>query len=588
VTFTARPYDDIVRDMLTTLTKGTVREVAVVPAVAPGAPLLVPLTTRPVRRVSFVEGQINVTVTKADPNDATKKIKAVERRTYRFTAADFELIATSGDESRKDAIRFRDKGQKPVAGTNLVINYYPVQTDPVPLTDVAVGSVIRTILETIGIELALTYQQLEQVYKSAFVETAEGDALDKVVALTGVQRMPSGRAVARLRFTRAGGAAGTVTIPVATPVTDAKANRYLTTSEVTMAPGESTKEVTAAAESDATQEVAKDQLTFLEVAIAGVSTVTNPDPSRKLAVAETDDQLRLRARSGFRAASRGTLDAIRFGLLGIQGVKDVKITERPNGVPGEIRVDVAFASDATPEIKALVAERLELFRPAGIHVETGEAAHFNVSVKVSLTLQGASISGGDLETIQAAAAEKIKQILNSVPPEGKVRRAPLVAAVMSDSRVVDAKVTLTPENQSPVEELTLPAATVLKLVEPVVFDSPAFEQSGTAAQVTSKVSMSLPLNLAGNTTQPEAQGLIESAAAAHLATRSASAPLTVDSFATAVRNDAKYALVRSEVLLTVEGQGVFRQLTDALGSYAPATNETLVNGAVTLDVRGSV
>jgi hypothetical protein len=102
------------------------------------------------------------------------------------------------------------------------------------------------------------------------------------------------------------------------------------------------------------------------------------------------------------------------------------------------------------------------------------------------------------------------------------------------------------------------------------------------------VTISLPLNLVGNTTQPEAQALIEAAAAAHLATRNASTPLTVDSFATAVRNDQKYALVRAEAMLTVEGQGVFLQLTDALGSYAPATNETLVKGTVTLDVRGNV
>ena len=38
--------------------------------------------------------------------------------------------------------------------------------------------------------------------------------------------------------------------------------------------------------------------------------------------------------------ARGTPNALRFGIRSVPGVKDVTITEFPNGVPGELRLDV--------------------------------------------------------------------------------------------------------------------------------------------------------------------------------------------------------------------------------------------------------
>src|SRR6185312_4249700 len=89
VSYEPRTYDQIVRDILTTLTGGTVRETVTAPA---GNAVITPdkLKNRPVRRVSSLDGVIG---TPDKPVD------------YRFTAADFELISTSSDDSNKDAIR---------------------------------------------------------------------------------------------------------------------------------------------------------------------------------------------------------------------------------------------------------------------------------------------------------------------------------------------------------------------------------------------------------------------------------------------------------------------------------------------------
>ena len=57
-------------------------------------------------------------------------------------------------------------------------------------------------MEAVSVELAMQEQLLDRVYRSAFLETAEGGNLDKVVALVGVTRLPAGVPVARLRFER--------------------------------------------------------------------------------------------------------------------------------------------------------------------------------------------------------------------------------------------------------------------------------------------------------------------------------------------------------------------------------------------------
>ncbi len=135
--FAPRPYPDIVRDLLTTLTHGTVRETVVVPAPVGGNGdeiRLDRLAERPIRRVSHLEGVVRL----ANGNEVP----------YRFTAADFELVEPEGGGF--NVIRFRPGGARPPVGSQLTINYYPVQIDPPPLTDLNVGSVTRTLMEAVA------------------------------------------------------------------------------------------------------------------------------------------------------------------------------------------------------------------------------------------------------------------------------------------------------------------------------------------------------------------------------------------------------------------------------------------------------
>ena len=567
MTYEPRRYDEIVRDLLTTLTGGTVAESLQAPA---GDALVVPqkLRDRPVRRVSHLEGFVGT------PERPVR---------YRFGAADFELVSTSGDPAQRDAIRFREGGRRPIPLTALTVNYYPVATPPAPVNDLSTGSVVRTLLETVALELAVTYGHLARIYDSAFVDSAEGRSLEKVVALVGVRRLPTGHPVARVRFERRAATPGRIAIPAGTALTDDAGNRYLTQEELVLEPGESAREGTAVGESPGTAEVAAGALDRLEVVIAGIDRVGNPQPARRLGEPESDEALRRRARGAFQGVARGTVDALRFHLLSLEEVRDVALVEEPNGIAGELRVDVAYFDD-TPAARARVAEVIRQVRPAGIRVLAGAAARRRVRVQVALLLAGGGVAGPELAALRQGLERRLVTLLDAVPPGGTVRRARLVAAAMEDPRLADARITLAPEGGSEGEELTLAAGEVLEVVRPIAFAEPTTELAVTT-RADVQVSALLPVHLTPGTTLAQAQQAIALAFASHLATRAADAPLTLDGVAAAIRDDGRFALVREDATLTVESGERFFQLTDGVGAYAPSPTESLRVAALDVAVR---
>jgi len=567
-----RSYEDIVRDMLTTLTGGTVRETLRVLGSEPII-TLEKLKDRPVRRISHLQGEIAVGV---GPNARTIP--------YKFTAADFELVSSTGNENNKDSIRFRDGGRRPAPDTALTVNYYPIQVPPTPLTDLNVGSVIRTLTETIAREMAMAHLQLEHVYESAFLETASGASLDKVVALVGVRRLLGGFPVVKLRFSRRPDTSSTqVTIPANTAVTNASGSRYRTLDSLTLEPGESTREISARGEFPGTKLVEAGELNRMEVLIAGVAEVTNPQPAYSLNAPETDDALRRRAAAGLHGVTRGTLDALRFNLLSIEGVKNVNIVEAPDGVPGEIRVEVAHDGD-DPAIDAAIQRTITAIRPAGIRVVWGKAANQRVGVRVTLTLAGSRLAGGALTAINNEAEGRLRPYLTGLPPGGKARRAQMLKLILEEPQITDAQVSLLPEGEDETDELQLPADTVIE-VSTFVFPPPTFEDGGAGAATLSTVSLLLPIHLVAGVTLTQATSAITPAVDSYLASRSPSAPLDVDGMVAAIRDDTRYAIIRPDVLVTVEGGGRFWQLSDGVGQYALGANERLQKDQFTIDLR---
>ena len=92
-------------------------------------------------------------------------------------------------------------GELPDPGTLVTINYY-TQDAQASLTDIYPGSVLRTISGTVALEIGRLYAQMDTVYQAAFVDTASGSALDKVVAILGVTRVTGNHPTGEVMPTR--------------------------------------------------------------------------------------------------------------------------------------------------------------------------------------------------------------------------------------------------------------------------------------------------------------------------------------------------------------------------------------------------
>ncbi len=573
MTFEPRTYPEIVRDLLTTLTGGTVGETAVVPA--GDVVELRLLQDRPIRRVSHLEGVVAVTRATADGEEVVEV-------PYRFTDADYELVATGAAGAEPDAIRFRPTGRRPPVGSTVTVNYYPSRARPVPVTDVGVGSVARTLLESVGREIAVVEQQLGHVYDSAFLDTAEGSSLDRVVALVGVARRPAGVATVQVRFTRAAGSTGRITIPVGTVVSDAEDNRYATAMPLVLEPGEPSRQVLAAAVSARTAAVAAGAIDRMEVRVAGVGQVGNDAPAAAAAAPESDEDLRRRARGALAVAARGTVDALRWGILSVPGVKAVSVTEFPNGVPGEIAVSVAYA---TPDeaVARDVADRIEELRPAGIRVVSSRATETEVRVTATLTLAGSGVPPADLAALQAGVEERVAALIADLPPGGTLRQGPIVLAALSDARVVDAAFEFaTATGAGPT--VSAPADAILRPVHPFTFRvSTEGGQAAPGAEIA--VDVHLPVRLVAGVSAAQATAALTAATTSWVAGLQPGQAITVDGLLAAVRDDTRYQLLRSDTAVTTEAAGRFLQLSDGVGSQPVAAGDRVTLRGTVVDVR---
>ena len=560
--FADRTYPDIVRDLLTVLTGGTVAETHDIGVTVPD---LIHLDNRPVRRISHLAGQVMI---------------GDEPRPYRFTERDFELVGTDEDPATPVAIRFRERGARPAPGTALTVNYYPERLKPTPLTDVNVGSVVRTLLETVSREMAVMYQQLQKVYDSAFVETAEGSSLDKVAALVDTRRLRQGHSVGKVRFSRRSGSQGSVFIPQGTAVGDGGTGRYLTSAEATLLPNQSTIEVWVQGRTARVEPVEAGTLTVLERAIAGIDRATNDEATFRATEAETDDQLRTRARRAIHAAGKGTQDAIRYGLESLPFVSAATLSEYPDPsvpMPGMLRIDVALSEDNDAN-RRQVDSRIGEYRPAGIFIDRHWATGVPIGLTVNLTLAGPAQPTSVVADVQDGITQRLGDYVRGIGPGETLRKARLLALVMQDERVADAAIVVTAAGSAvSTDQYTLEAGKTATLdsVTPVAYGPVVFEEEGPATGVFVRVTADLTveeLTVTPEGLEATLTGLLE----ALLGGLSPGDTLSFDQLATAIRDDAAFALVRASSVFAFDAEGgTFSELRDGDPAYTVPANATL-------------
>jgi hypothetical protein len=249
--------------------------------------------------------------------------------------------------------------------------------------DLSQDSVFDTLSTMVARTLAENQERaLEYVHDSAFLDTATGDDLDRVVAIAGISRFGSVHATGEVRFYRKDGSdpaprdfviqKGTV---VSTRGREQDAVSFQTTEEVTM--DEGTKEAYAnvrAVYGGTDGNIGADQAVIMPSPPDGIERVTNPKPigdpnyvNRNGVVntpgepRETDQELRDRVRRIKAAGGNATVDAIVGTMLNEVKVESVTIIEnktnedrRPDGLPPASFELIAHGGDDTEIAQGLL------------------------------------------------------------------------------------------------------------------------------------------------------------------------------------------------------------------------------------------
>jgi len=189
-------------------------------------------------------------------------------------------------------------------------------------------------------EESLAWQMAEDVYLSAFVDSATGTSLDKVVQYIGIMRNPSLRATGEVVFS---GDNGTV-IGEGFLVETEDGIQFETTEEVEIAAGEATADIRAV-EPGTDGNVPAATITEIVNPIVGLDSATNPEPTTGGRNKETDAELRERYIQSVAKGGASTVDSIRASLLDTEGVRAaLVIVNNSDTTDGDGRPPKSFES----------------------------------------------------------------------------------------------------------------------------------------------------------------------------------------------------------------------------------------------------
>ncbi len=413
MSFRRKNYIEVMDNILTGIVGGVTAEAhAFPPASGSEAPYSYPLENSPVKNIVSVDGMHN-------------------GATHRFVdGVDYAL----GED--KASLVWQEGGSLPDKGSLFYLSYQ-LENATTALNDLYVGSVTRTVAESVGLEISRLYAQLEAVYNAGFINTATGSALDHVVALLGIDRIRAGRFECELEFTRAEGSRGSITIPRGTRIMTADGNvEYETIARVALQNGQTRIKVKARDVEDNTTGVEANTLSVIAKPIAGIVGVTNLSAASIASEDENDIELRDRAKNFLHGSERATLTAIQEAVVR-QGVQaDVYEVA---GQPGFVEV-VPHVEGMTDELEQRVEKAIDDARPAGVQVSLETAVR---PQKINLRLRietNASLLEEELRGIQDSIREQIGDYFASLPVKENGSVNKVIGMVLGIADVKDMQI----------------------------------------------------------------------------------------------------------------------------------------------------
>lgn len=304
------------------------------------------------------------------------------------------------------------------------------------VSDEGAGGVARTLVETFAREIATFYEVLRQAHAAGYLDTAEGDSLEQVVALLGIERGRAGRLTGQVVLSRPTNASAAIVIPAGLRLMgrDAKGKPLPlleVVAEAELAAG--AREVTVVVAEVPGQETAAfaslpaHSIVAMPRPLLGVEEVDNPDPITRSGADETDEALRTRARAALRVGERSTAESL---VAAAREAGVTRVTVREEG-PGLVVVRVADPGLEGDSARIeRVSAALRRAKAAGVQVRLELTRTVLFAPALTLTLRGAR-SRAEEAALLERCRRAIADVVNALEPGESIRRTKIEAVILA-------------------------------------------------------------------------------------------------------------------------------------------------------------
>lgn len=322
------------------------------------------------------------------------------------------------------------------------------------VTDFQVGSVIRTMYESFAYEVAVIYEQMNQVYQSAFIDTAESSQLDKVVSILGIQRGLPDYAQGVVTFERDMGndeveiPAGTIVSTEEGKISKGGGNSpskkvYKTIESLIFPADQKTIDVKVqAVERGEEWVVPSEAIIVMPLPIPGIKSVKNQTATQFAGKAlETDEELRKRSKNSLISSGKASLIAIQNALICLPEVRDVKLVEYFDGVSKncsyglvDIFVDGVDLSDDTK--RQYLQAQVDRVRAAGVFARLKSATRIKIDAAFKIaTAAGEKLPVSERNSLEKTVKKEILKFLEQLQIGQPLAFSHLVRHILSIPKV---------------------------------------------------------------------------------------------------------------------------------------------------------
>ncbi len=312
------------------------------------------------------------------------------------------------------------------------------------------GSVVRALTEALTTEIGDVYDAMEYNISQSMISTASGTSLDRIGELYGVARnsLSASSAVSAetgsLYFYIEEPFTEDIIIPARTKVFTSLDGYvgsqfyFETSTNTTIAQGQTRAFASVSASLGIINKTAAPHTLTRHDATSPVGTnvkCTNPKLIAPVKGYESDNDFRLRISKQIRVNTSSTAEALRFGLLTLGNVRDVKVNSAPYGLGSVEIMVVPLEGEMTRAMLTRIRSQVDAMRPMGMRVviTTPNTVSFEVGLSVMVDAQ---LLTSQRINLASRIESEVKLYLNSLLPNESLVYNRLIQRVLDISDAI--------------------------------------------------------------------------------------------------------------------------------------------------------